>query len=215
MKEVILLVLLIAAMISDIRSGKIPNGLIVFGWMLACIIQTGSFGMTGGLIACKDAICLIGICLPVFLLHAIGAGDIKLWSVLAAMQGLAVTWQVAVVFFVLAGSYSLIRMLQQKIFVERFYYLVHFVHICMNRRCFHGKQCKQQDNTKQAEKQCICDKQPDRVMQSEHGTGNEPDETELRYYDKQRDGTGCTIKLAPFTVIAYMVVLIGRWTGQC
>ena len=183
MKEVILLVLLIAAMISDLRTGKIPNGLIVFGWILACIMQTESFGMTGGLIACKDAICLIGICLPVFLLHAIGAGDIKLWSVIAAMHGLAVTWQIAVVFFAIAGSCSLIRMFQQKIFVERFYYLVHFVHICMNRRC-----------------------------NEPYGTA---DGTELRYYDKQRDGTGCAIKLAPFTMIAYVVVLTGRWTGRC
>lgn len=215
MKEVILFALLLAAMITDLRYEKIPNGLIVTGWMLACAIQTGSSGMTAGLTACRDAVCLIVVCVPLFLLHAIGAGDIKLWSVIAAMQGLAVTWKIAVVFFVLAGIYSLFRMLQQKIFVERFYYLVHFAHICMNRRCFHGKQCKQPDNTKQAENQGIRDKQTDRAMQSEHDNGDEPDETELRYYDKQRDGIGCTIKLAPFTMIAYMVVLIGRWTGQC
>ena len=152
-------------------------------WLDTCLYHTDGKFWYDRRPDCKDAICLIGICLPVFLLHAIGAGDIKLWSVIAAMHGLAVTWQIAVVFFAIAGSCSLIRMFQQKIFVERFYYLVHFVHICMNRRC------------------------------------NEPyetaDGTELRYYDKQRDGTGCAIKLAPFTMIAYVVVLTGRWTGQC
>ena len=52
MKEVILLILLIAAMIFDLRTGKIPNGLIVFGWILACIIQTESFGMPDRLQGC-------------------------------------------------------------------------------------------------------------------------------------------------------------------
>lgn len=186
MKEVILLVLLIAAMITDIRYGKIPNGLIVTGWMLACIIQTGSSDVIGGILACRDAICLIVICLPLFLVHVIGAGDIKLWSVIAAMQGLFYTWQTAVVFILTAGAYSLIRMLQKKILVERFYYLVHFIHISLTRQRYADRQ-----------------------------TDDGISQTKSRYYDKQRDGTACTIKLAPFTVIAYIAVWAGRGIGLC
>lgn len=186
MKEVILLVLLIAAMITDIQSERIPNGLIVAGWVLASIIQTGSYGVPGGILACRDAICMILICMPLFLLHVIGAGDIKLWSVVGAMQGLAAMWQYAIAFFVLAGAYSLIRMFQQKILAERFYYLIHFIHVNVIRRLY----VRGQKNDKS-------------------------DLPRLCYYDKQRDGRECTIKLAPFTTMACVVVWIGRWIGLC
>lgn len=79
--DLVLQIILTVAVISDFRSDKIPNGLIAVG--------LGS-GMIWRLWICEDAWyqVVLGIGCPaavlffLFLMHALGAGDIKLFSVI-------------------------------------------------------------------------------------------------------------------------------------
>lgn len=170
MTEAVMSVLLLTAAIMDLRRGKISNRIIVFGWLVAYSMAAMDMGMLQGLLIWKRVCCVILLFWPLFLLHAIGAGDIKLWSVIAAVYSLSFLFWVMVVLFILAGIVSVAVMGYRHLFAKRLRYMVRY--FCWGRAC--GK-----------------------------------------YYDQNRDGTGITIKLAPFTCVAYGMVLLGRWRGIC
>ena len=83
-----LLLLLIMAVWMDIRTNKISNRLIGFGLFLGYIRNFEEYGWDGSIHF------LIQISLPVlvfylfFLMHVLGAGDIKLFSVISSCIGL-------------------------------------------------------------------------------------------------------------------------------
>ncbi|MBR1742166.1 MAG: hypothetical protein IJ733_09940, partial [Lachnospiraceae bacterium] len=73
--------------------------------------------------------CILAICIffPLFLIHAIGAGDIKLFSLVAAMQGLEKAFQVCILWFLLAGIASLWRLLSKHRLRQRLAYVWRYV----------------------------------------------------------------------------------------
>lgn len=115
---VLLLSLLFAAIVSDIRTRRIPNTLILTGWALAFGWHllgpsgdwtfdparpgaAGIFGALAGLFA------LLLCFLPFYALRIMGAGDVKLMSVVGAFFGASVdawTQLVGVSLFVLASG---------------------------------------------------------------------------------------------------------------
>lgn len=78
MHIILLLCLVVAAVLSDLRSGRIPNGIIAAGLCCGLLTQAAERGSAGLLL------CLGGILLPVlifgvfYFFRMIGAGDIKL-----------------------------------------------------------------------------------------------------------------------------------------
>lgn len=170
MTVVVMLVLLLTAAIMDIQRGKIPNWIILSGWFTAFCLALFDVGVINGAEVIKRIACVILCCWPLFLLHVIGAGDIKLWSVIAAMHSYIFLFNVMVVMFVIAGIFSVGIMCYRHLFIKRMQYMMHYF--------IWGRAYK-------------------------------------KYYAQDRDGTQMTIRLAPFTFVAYCVVLIGRWRGQC
>lgn len=84
---VITAMMLITAFITDVTKQQIPNMLTAGGWLLGMILHTGLSGWSG----LKEA--LIGSAIglaPMFLLfvlRAVGAGDVKLFAALGALNG--------------------------------------------------------------------------------------------------------------------------------
>jgi len=82
-----LLVYVSAAVIMDLQSYKVSNRLIIAGLLTGCILQMMKGGWSG-LVFCMSGVLLPLIILwPVFLLHILGAGDVKLFSVIGSMMG--------------------------------------------------------------------------------------------------------------------------------
>lgn len=117
----LLAALLTCAVAIDIRSRRIPNKLIVAGWVLALgwhllgpagrwtfdPAEPGAVGAVGALLA--GAVLLLGF-LPFYLLRIMGAGDVKLMSVVGMFFGAtssAWTQLVGVSLFVLAAGGAL------------------------------------------------------------------------------------------------------------
>lgn len=112
-RSLILLLLLLAASICDLRTRRIPNRLTFGGAALALLYgllaphpHTGGFfwalgGMAVGL----------ALMLPLYLLHAMGAGDVKLMAMVGSFLGPAATCQVVIFVFITGGlaaiSYAL------------------------------------------------------------------------------------------------------------
>lgn len=75
-----------AALMADVRTNRIPNGVVGIGFMLALILQVLSgFGALGGAVLGAGLALLIAF--PLFALGAMGGGDAKLFIVVGAFMG--------------------------------------------------------------------------------------------------------------------------------
>nr|WP_297939300.1 prepilin peptidase [uncultured Lachnoclostridium sp.] len=116
--------LLIAA-IQDVCCSKVSNDLIFLGYCISMIYQC--------IYQKNIVIWLIGVCAPVFVLFIlfflkmIGAGDIKLMSVLGGFYG----WKISLKVFLLALLYgsvwSVVKFIVHRNMKERFLYFFQYV----------------------------------------------------------------------------------------
>lgn len=109
----VLMLLLAGAAVCDYRSHRIPNGLVLSGAVYAVIINTvlppwangnilfplGGFGL--GLL----------LFLPLYLLRAMGAGDVKLLAMAGAFLGPDDIWRVALATLLAGGVLSVLFVL--------------------------------------------------------------------------------------------------------
>jgi prepilin peptidase CpaA len=75
------------AAVCDVRWRKIPNWLTLSALVGGVVLQTAHFGLIGVQIALAGA--ALGLCmlLPFYVIHAMGAGDVKLLAALGALVG--------------------------------------------------------------------------------------------------------------------------------
>jgi prepilin peptidase CpaA len=118
-------IVITAAIVTDIRSRRIPNSLIIAGWVIAVIWHTlaapgkwafdpVSPGASGALGSTAALFSLLLIFLPLYLIRVMGAGDVKLMSVIGAFFGASVdAWTqlpaVALFVFISGGLLALAR----------------------------------------------------------------------------------------------------------
>ena len=75
--------ILVSAMVDDLRSKKIHNVLIIISFIVAVISIVILQGFSALLPAFGKLLVALGISVPLFFLKVLGGGDIKLYSVLA------------------------------------------------------------------------------------------------------------------------------------
>ena len=111
--------LLGAAVVMDIRSAKISNRLILGGLLTGFFIQIIEFGLKG------ICVFLINVSIPVilfyllFLMRALGAGDIKLFSVIGGIWNLKMLFITMIASFLTAAGISLWKMLYHRNLISR------------------------------------------------------------------------------------------------
>ena len=82
----LLLLLVLAAVVFDLRSHRIPNWLVFSGLLIGVAFHTFSYGWGLGY-ALKGAAVGFGLFLPLYLLRGMGAGDVKLMAMVGAFLG--------------------------------------------------------------------------------------------------------------------------------
>ena len=106
--ELVLLVLVIAAAVVDLARRRIPNILLLTGWMAALplLLLTAEPGtaLLGGL---SGALCGLLVFLPLYLLRGMAAGDVKLMATVGLFVGPYEALQVAVVTCCVGGVMAL------------------------------------------------------------------------------------------------------------
>ena len=99
-----LTILLLFAAIADYRSHRIPNQLVLLGMAFALIDQCVRWPVLEGPLFVIGGI-LVGFSLffPMYLLRAMGAGDVKLLAMVGAFLGPADTFRVALATMIVGG----------------------------------------------------------------------------------------------------------------
>ena len=109
-----LLLLLLAAAWSDIRSRRIPNILVFPGAMIGVLLhalllqEMGGLGVVGSLAGLGTGLALL---LPLYLLRVMGAGDVKLMAMVGAFLGARETVGALLCVLLVGGVMALIAAL--------------------------------------------------------------------------------------------------------
>ncbi|MCI8872060.1 MAG: prepilin peptidase [Lachnospiraceae bacterium] len=111
--------LLILAAATDIRTGKIRNRLILSGLASGLFFQLAEAGWKGAGIFLRNVSIPVILCYLLFLIHALGAGDIKLFSVIGGIWNLKILTVTIMISFLAAAAMSLGKMLYHRNLVSR------------------------------------------------------------------------------------------------
>ena len=151
MKMIVLSVIVSIAAVTDILIYKIKNMIIICGLIFGFYFQISENGKAGIFYAAA------GIVLPViclwllFYFRAIGAGDIKLLSVVGCFIGPVKVMDCILYAIAIGGVLSLGKMLYRQNIIERFRYLFGYFH----RRLQTGSYEPYCDDTKDKEEYAI------------------------------------------------------------
>jgi prepilin peptidase CpaA len=106
--EIILLALVTAAAVVDLARRRIPNILLLTGWVAALplLLLTAEPG-TALLAALAGALCGLLVFLPLYLLRGMAAGDVKMMATVGLFVGPLDTLQVAVATCCIGGVMAL------------------------------------------------------------------------------------------------------------
>ncbi len=119
MRAVLSLLLLGAAAVMDIRSSKISNRLILGGWAAGLAMQVARLGLPGVGVFIRNASVPVILFYLLFLMRALGAGDIKLFSVIGGIWDLRMLFATILASFFVAAGMSLAKMLYHGNLISR------------------------------------------------------------------------------------------------
>jgi prepilin peptidase CpaA len=126
-KLVCLVCLLSLATYKDLTSYKIKNQLIYLGLFLGILFCTYENGWTGILLGISGAIVPIIILFPLFLFKVLGAGDIKLFSIVGCFYGVTYVIHLIWIAFIIAAVISVIHLIKHKNMFFRLQVLVNYI----------------------------------------------------------------------------------------
>jgi prepilin peptidase CpaA len=84
---IIVAALVLTAAVTDFRRRRIPNWLTLGGVLMGLLLHTATGGWAGLGLATKGMLLGFGVYFILYVLHAMGAGDVKLMAAIGAMVG--------------------------------------------------------------------------------------------------------------------------------
>ena len=122
--------LLIIAVATDITSGRISNRLICLGIGTGLLFRIWESGAWGLILSVIQIIIPVIVLYLLFLMHALGAGDIKLFSMIGSIWSLRVLICCMIFSFLVGAVLSLLKLLYQKNLFTRLRYFYRYVQNC-------------------------------------------------------------------------------------
>lgn len=130
-EPVIISVLLLLALISDLKTYKIKNS-ITYGFMLVGLTLNLAKAGSQGLFFSLQGIMLPAVCLMVlYAMRAVGAGDIKLLSAIGAVMGAGFALHAAACSFIFGGIIAFGIVLFRHNGMGRLKYLLTYIKSCV------------------------------------------------------------------------------------
>ena len=138
----LLLLLLLLAALADLKTDRIPNGLIVLGMILGL-----SNSLRMDRILCNVGSMLLAFLLlyPLFKIGALGAGDVKLFIMIGSFYETGEVLMILAAAFVIAGGLSFVKILAERNGRERMQYLLSYISEIMQTKQWrlYGEDLKQ------------------------------------------------------------------------
>lgn len=103
------LVLLGAAVCSDLRSMRVPNRLIAAGILLGVLLRLTGSGTEDVLHIIADLVSPVLLLYPVYLVRGLGAGDVKLFAFVSVTVGFRLTLQIIIYSFIIGSAIGIGR----------------------------------------------------------------------------------------------------------
>lgn len=111
----------------DVYCYRIPNSLIVFGLSSGCLLQFQQNSYFGILQGIAGIVLPILILYPLFIMRGLGAGDIKLFSVVGCYLPIKISLMTLCTAFLIGALLSLIKMIIHKNLFFRMQYLATYL----------------------------------------------------------------------------------------
>lgn len=124
---IVLLLILLAAVYTDYRQGRIPNWIILFGVISGLLISFLHGGIGFFLEALGGMFLPVVLLYPAFVIGGLGAGDLKLFAVVGSYLGIKGVLISLIIAFVVGAIVSLVKMIRFHNFKERIYYFFSYV----------------------------------------------------------------------------------------
>lgn len=126
-KICLLIFLLISAMIFDLISYKVPNQFILAGVGISLGFGIYEQGLSGIIQWGIGIIVPFGILFLCYFIHVIGAGDIKLFSVIGSFLGVNQLVRIMILAFIIGAVMSLIQLIRFRNLNYRLQYLANYI----------------------------------------------------------------------------------------
>lgn len=123
----LVIVFLVPAVICDLKTAKIPNLIIVLGYITAFIYQGSCNGYGGLWEGLMGAAFPLIVLFPVFCIRGLGAGDLKLLSVAGCFFSLDKSVYCLIAAIAIGAVLAVIKMLIQHNFKERLQYFIFYM----------------------------------------------------------------------------------------
>lgn len=180
----------------DLKSYKISNHLIIFGLIIGILFNFFEYGWTSISISFLGILLPILLLFPLFLIKALGAGDIKLFSVLGSFYGVTYVFKIIVAAFIIGAVMSLVYLIKYKQVFYRLHYLVtYFQTIIFN--------ASRQGVTEKNSKAIFGDSELNAQQENQMGIKRKIEP----YYDRKRDGNQGVIHFS-FAILGAVLVLL-------
>lgn len=125
-----LALLLILALISDIKTYKIKNNIVYPFILIGLITNLYLDGLDGLTSSFKGIIIPIALLILLFILRMLGAGDIKLFSAIGSIMGLEFVTYTIIYSFIAGGVMALSTIIIRKNGIKRLVYLFQYIKSC-------------------------------------------------------------------------------------
>lgn len=121
---------LIVAAAQDIRSGKVSNGLIATGLMAGAAFQLAEHGAVGAYYFLRNISVPVILLYLLFQMRVLGAGDIKLFSMIGGMLTIGELRRCMAYSFIAAGAGSVLFLAIDKERAERLKFAARYLRDC-------------------------------------------------------------------------------------
>lgn len=126
-KMILLVILLLIAVFMDFASFKVKNLLILFGLIVGSLLRIYDLEWTSLLHGFLGMTVPVIILFPFFLFKVLGAGDIKLFSVIGLFYGVTFVLNSMLFSLFIAGFMSIIYLFKSKQFQARYEYFIRYI----------------------------------------------------------------------------------------
>lgn len=135
LKVTCLVLVLVLAVLNDLKSYKIPNQLVLVGLVNGLFVSVYEHGGTGVIQWIFGIFVPILLLAPLFLSKTLGAGDIKLFSVIGSFYGTAFVLKSILAALFVAAVMSVVQLIRHKQVFYRFNYFKEYIQLLvMNKQ---------------------------------------------------------------------------------